>query len=161
MHGVPRAASVWPSERLVSLKVRRLRAQPQFEAVRTSRPLARTEHFVLHGLVLQPLADDTAEQVLALFPGVGPWLGAVTPKRWAKRAVTRNLIRRQIYGVGEPGVQALSASAPSTAFLVRVRAAYAGAQFRSAASQALRQAVRAELEQLFARAANGKTGGPR
>jgi ribonuclease P protein component len=135
------------------LKTRRLRAQPQFEALRSSPALARTEHFVLHGLALQSPADTTAIQSPALFPGDGPWLGAVTPKRWAKRAVTRNLIRRQIYGVGAAHVPALCTATPRTAFLVRLKTGYGVEQFRSAASSALRQAVRTELERLFARAA--------
>lgn len=93
-----------------------------------------------------------AAHVPALFPGNGPWLGAVTPKRWAKRAVTRNLIRRQIYGVGETHVQALCMAIPQSVFLVRLKTAYGAEQFHSAASTVLRQAVRAELERLFARA---------
>ncbi|QBK03980.1 ribonuclease P protein component [Hylemonella gracilis] len=140
------------------MKARRLRAQPQFEALRSSPSLARTEHFVLHGLALQPSAEHVADQMPALFPGEGPWLGAVTPKRWAKRAVTRNLIRRQIYGVGQAHVHALRMSMPQSVFLVRLKTAYGVEQFRSAASTVLRQAVRAELERLFARAAGLKQG---
>jgi RNase P protein component len=30
-----------------------------------------------------------------------PWIGALIPKRWAKRAVTRNAIKRQIYTVSQ------------------------------------------------------------
>lgn len=106
----------------------------------------------MHGLVLRSPAEQTAAQVPALFPGDGPWLGAVTPKRWAKRAVTRNLIRRQIYGVGEAHVQALCSAMPQSVFLVRLKTAYGVEQFPSAASTALRQTVRSELERLFARA---------
>jgi ribonuclease P protein component len=95
-----------------------------------------------------------------LFPGEGPWLGAVTPKRWAKRAVTRNLIRRQIFGVGEEQVPALRMSMPHSVFLVRLKSAYAAEQFRSAASLALRQVVRAELERLFVRAMDLNKGKP-
>lgn len=84
---------------------------------------------------------------------MGPWLGAATPKRWAKRAVTRNLIKRQIYSVGERHLSSPSSLAVDAAYLVRLRAAYAREQFHSAASTVLRQAVRAEIEKLFARAA--------
>lgn len=155
----PRAASVWQSEKRISLKARRLRAQPQFEALRSSPSLARTEHFVLHGLVLQPLSGRLATQVPALFPATGPWLGAVTPKRWAKRAVTRNLIRRQIYSVAEQHLLTMGVSASDRVYLVRLRAAYASEQFRSAASSMLRQTVHTELERLFARAVNSTKGG--
>ena len=70
----------------------------------------------------------------------------MVPKRWARRAVTRNLIRRQIYAVGERLQPPLAAGA----HLVRLRAAFAPAQYPSAASVALQRAVRAELCQLFA-----------
>ncbi|EYC49875.1 hypothetical protein AZ34_01495 [Hylemonella gracilis str. Niagara R] len=121
--------------------------------------MARTEHFVLHGLALQSPAGPTVAQLPALFPGQGLWVGAVTPKRWAKRAVTRNLIRRQIFNMAEVWMPALRASLPQhTVFLVRMKAAYAAEQFRSAASLALRQVVRVELERLFARAADLNRG---
>jgi ribonuclease P protein component len=157
---VPRAASAWLSEQRIALNVRRLRAQAQFEALRSCPTLARTEHFVLHGLALQSPASQALAQAPTLFPGEGPWLGAVTPKRWAKRAVTRNLIRRQIFGVGEERVPALRMSMPHSVFLVRLKSVHAAEQFRSASSLALRQAVRAELERLFARAADLNKGKP-
>ena len=83
------------------------------------------------------------------FAAGGLWLGAMVPKRWARRAVTRNLIKRQIYSLGE---QHLGAAADA-AYLVRLRSGYDRLQFRSAASDALKASVRAEIEQLFARAA--------
>ena len=70
----------------------------------------------------------------------------MVPKRWAKRAVTRNAIKRQIYNV--------SAEFESTllehAHVVRLRAGFDRAQFLSATSDVLKAAVRAELQQLFA-----------
>ena len=83
-------------------------------------------------------------------PGV--WLGAMTPKRWARRAVTRNAIRRQVYALGGEWASAL----PPGAHVVRLRAGFDRKQFPSASSPALKQAVRMELQQLFARAARGK-----
>lgn len=80
------------------------------------------------------------------FPEEGPWLGAMVPKRWARRAVTRNLIKRQIYQLGPYRLPTDDA-----AYLVRLRATYDRQVYRSAASEALRLAVRAELEQLFSR----------
>ena len=106
--------------------------------------MARTPHFALHRL---PPPD--APDVDALFaPPTRVWLGAMTPKRWARRAVTRNTIRRQIYAVGDNLTQPLNAGA----HLVRLRAGFAPARFPSATSDALRRAVRAELLQLFAKA---------
>lgn len=76
------------------------------------------------------------------------------PKRWAKRAVTRNTIKRQIYSVGAEFVPALQVRA----HLVRLRAGFDRAEYVSATSSALKKAVRQELLQLFARIAPKATG---
>lgn len=69
----------------------------------------------------------------------------MTPKRWARRSVTRNGIRRQIYSVAHDRAACLAPGA----HLVRLRSAFAVAQFPSATSRALLRAVRAELLELF------------
>jgi len=81
----------------------------------------------------------------------GVWLGAMVPKRWAKRAVTRNTIKRQIYQV----IQAFEPRFPHAAHVVRLRSVFDRKIFISATSDQLKHAVRAELEQLFDRAATG------
>ena len=85
----------------------------------------------------------------ALFAVMEPWIGALIPKRWAKRAVTRNAIKRQIYAVSSD----LKPTLTQAAHVVRLRSAFDRAKFPSASSDALKQAVRSELQQLFARAA--------
>ena len=75
----------------------------------------------------------------------------MVPKRWARRAVTRNAIRRQIYAVCDE----LSGPLPAGAHLVRMRAAFAPRQFPSASSDALKREVRAELRQLFSQTGRG------
>jgi ribonuclease P protein component len=77
-------------------------------------------------------------------------MGAMAPKRWARRAVTRNAIKRQVYALGT----ALEPRLPPAAFVVRLRAGFDRRQFPSAWSEPLRQAVRAELQQLLARVAH-------
>ncbi len=72
----------------------------------------------------------------------------MVPKRWAKRAVTRNAIKRQIYTVSLE----LEATLVARAHVVRLRTAFDRTQFVSATSDVLKRAVRAELLQLFARA---------
>ena len=69
----------------------------------------------------------------------------MVPKRWARRAVTRNAIKRQIYTVGAT----FEARLPRAAHVVRLRAAFDRKQFTSATSDQLKLAVRAELLQLF------------
>ena len=48
------------------------------------------------------------------------WLGAMVPKRWAKRAVTRNAIKRQIYSVSAQFVPQLR----PRGYVVRLRAGF-------------------------------------
>ena len=72
----------------------------------------------------------------------------MVPKRWAKRAVTRNAIKRQIYNVSENFCDRL----PVAAHVVRLRTTFDRKQFISATSVHLKLAVRQELEQLFERA---------
>lgn len=84
--------------------------------------------------------DDSPDRV---------WLGAVVPKRHARRAVTRNLLKRQIRAAVERHAAGL---APGL-WVVRLRAPFDRTAFPSAASEALRHAVRVELDRLLARAA--------
>ncbi len=74
-------------------------------------------------------------------------MGAMVPKRWAKRAVTRNAIKRQIYTLSAEFEARLSVSA----YVVRLRAGFDRKQFVSASSELLKDAVRLELQQLFAK----------
>jgi ribonuclease P protein component len=131
------------------LNVQRLKTRPQFQAVLAGKTLARTAHFALHSCSLEPLALGDAGGALPLFfPSDGPWLGAMVPKRWAKRAVTRNAIKRQIYTVSAEFESSLAV----LAHVVRLRSGFDRAQFVSATSDALKLAVRTELLSLFGRA---------
>ena len=84
--------------------------------------------------------------------GLARWLGFVVPKRHARRAVTRTLVKRQIRNVAaacapqlEPGL-----------WVVRQRNPFDPKQFPSAASDALKEAAREELRALFDRAVRGE-----
>ena len=110
---------------------------------------------VASSAVADSVALPTARSApLPLFSVADVWLGAMVPKRWARRAVTRNAIKRQIYAVSA----ALESPLPQAAHVVRLRATFDRKQFVSASSCALKQAVRAELVQLFARAAAAARG---
>ena len=76
------------------------------------------------------------------------WLGVVLPRRWAKRAVTRNAIKRQIYAVSAD----FEARLPHAAHVVRLASGFSRTEFTSASSAPLKQAVRNELQQLFHKA---------
>jgi len=95
--------------------------------------------------VLPQLVDDLP---------AGHWLGYVVPKRHARRAVTRNLLKRQIRSVFERHAQNL----PGGLWLVRLKTPFAPAEFVSARSRALAVAARAELEGLLVRC--HPAGGP-
>ncbi|MFT4191960.1 MAG: ribonuclease P protein component [Comamonas sp.] len=138
----------------------RLKTRAQFQSVLAHATCARTSHFALHVLPLDAAfragdavvtSEGETPALAALFPGGGVWLGAMTPKRWARRAVTRNAIRRQIYALtlaeGAP-----PAGPAHVAWVVRLRAEFSRKTFVSASSDALRQAVRAELRVLWSRA---------
>ena len=125
----------------------RLKTRPQFQAVLKGATLARTAHFALHQCALGT-SEATTVPASPLFPTSCVWLGAMVPKRWARRAVTRNCIKRQIYSVS---AEFESAMRPA-AHLVRLRSGFDRSQFVSASSDLLRAAVRAELYVLFARA---------
>ena len=116
----------------------------QFDAVLGTRSVlsktARSEHFFVHRLQMTP-------EHAALFPAAittEAFVGVMSAKRFAKRAVTRNLIKRQIYAITSefPLVPA--------AYAVRLKAPFAKEQFKSASSDALKRVVRAELLTLLA-----------
>ncbi len=145
--------------------MQRLQTREQFQAVLAGRTVARTRHFALHCASL-PLAEAQAAATTPLTPLTPPtppslsrsrptlfarhdhWVGAMTPKRSAKRAVTRNAIKRQIYNVSSD----LIFKTPPAAYVVRLAAGFDKAQFISASSPALKAVVREELQQLFAKA---------
>jgi ribonuclease P protein component len=151
----------------------RLQTRAQFQAVLAGAIVARTPHFALHH---RPPAQGVKEAVVAArqvecaanggipdmtrststkpHPAEVPtaefvpnelWLGVMVPKRWAKRAVTRNLIKRQTYTVSAQFAE----NFPPGAFVVRLRSEFSRRDFVSAASEALKQAVRDEVQALF------------
>lgn len=107
-------------------------------------PVVKTAHFALH--VLKKHLPSGAPD---LFPGGGTWIGVLVPKRWAKCAVTRNTVRRQIYAVA----QEKATSLPPLPLVVRLRTGFARRDFFSATSVVLKRAVRAELLQLLGESA--------
>ena len=109
-------------------------------------------HFALHRNSLDaqstPETPNDVLHVAKLFATHDVWIGAMAPKRWAKRAVTRNSIKRQIYSVSAD----FAVHLPVAAFVVRLRRTFDRKAFPSATSEALRQAVRMEIQLLMAAA---------
>ena len=133
----------------------RLQTRAQFDAVLAHRALASTEHFALHRSErrnpvaqqgqIEPQADPEAGP-LAGFKQLA--VGAMVPKRWARRAVTRNLIRRQIYSLAKHHLS----EQPALAYVVRLRRGFQAQRFVAASSSELKQVVRAQLQMLLAQA---------
>jgi ribonuclease P protein component len=118
-----------------------------------SPSLARTEHFSLHATLSEAVAQelptgiapDRTESVDNSARRTSATLMVIVPKRHAKRAVTRNLIKRQM----REAARRRGVGAAAGTLLIRQRAAFSPRLFPSAASAALREVVRRELEQLF------------
>lgn len=129
--------------------MQRLKTRPQFQAVLAGALVAKTAHFALHREVPERLVKSAESSLAAssvvVFPGGETRLGAMVPKRWAKRAVTRNAIRRQIYTVAAD----FSDRLPKVAFVIRLRREFAVKTFVSARSRPLTLAVHGELLELF------------
>jgi ribonuclease P protein component len=140
--------------------VQRLKTRSQFQAVLAGGTVARTVHFALHraGLVLAGAESGADGATKPVDPAEARLcdvaMGAMVPKRWAKRAVTRNTIKRQIYSVGAEFESILSLAA----HVVRLRASFDKTQFPSATSDMLKTTVRCELQQLFTNAAVRRPG---
>lgn len=139
-----------------------------FERVLGKPSRVRSSHFAVHHVAANPskptkpakglstaraeLSTDDAQQIhipvddAPLERPEGCWLGAIVPKRHAKRAVTRTLLKRQIRAAfdGQPQL-------PPGLWVVRLRAPFDRKLFPSASSDALRAAARTELAQLVGR----------
>jgi ribonuclease P protein component len=146
----------------------RMQRSADFERVLAVAPRARSAHFAAHHVALaparpesrrlraQPTELSTADpnacaQPVDESPAPAPdrcWFGAVVPKRHARQAATRNLLRRQIRAAMERHHECL----PHGLWLVRLRSPFDARTFRSAASDALRTAARDELNALLTRA---------
>lgn len=145
-----------------------------FQRVLGTAPWARSVHFAVHHLPVSPSApaatqrasrdlSTSAEQSCpqgvddrpgaaaeAAFPA-RCWLGMVVPKRHAKRSVTRSLLKRQIrQAVG--AAHGDGRSLRPGLWVVRLRSPIDRQRFPSAASDALRAVLHAELAQLMRQA---------
>jgi len=191
MHGVPRAASDWPSEPPVTRssedlagfgRLAPIRRAVEFERVLRTKPCAISTHFALHHVAhaLSRETDESGPPALKLStaafaigehavddlrvagasqphglkaPGrfLPRALGLVVPKRHARRAVTRTLLKRQMRLSAHARADRLAAGL----WVIRLRAAYDRVSYRSAASAVLQRDVRSELDELMALCVDG------
>ena len=127
--------------------MQRLKTRAQFQAVLAGTIIAKTQHFALHRGRVDAKTSPLGRLGYApsLFREQDMWIGALVPKRWAKRAVTRNAIKRQIYMVSAEFFN----SYQQAAFVVRLRSSFPRTEFVSAASDQLKLVVRAEIQALM------------
>jgi ribonuclease P protein component len=158
------------------LSVARLVRSKDFERVLRRKANVQTTHFALHYLAdrpsvaVKPTSKTTSffelstDRLLVVSKPVDGlvekvekqlettslgaiWLGTVVPKRYARHAVTRNLIKRQIKTVVSTSVGLLSQGL----WVVRLRSSFSRDEFLSASSPQLKAAVRDELLLLVSR----------
>jgi ribonuclease P protein component len=128
------------------------------KAMLAAPQLAKTVHFALHAAPAVEVAPELPTDVApvrtesvdnsVLTAPLALAVALIVPKRHARRAVTRNLVKRQMRDAlrRHGGVW-------RGRMLIRQRGAFAAQRFVSAASPALREEVRRELDALFERAA--------
>lgn len=105
-------------------------------------------------LVDRRMGSDAGPQPPSASTSGIQWLGAVVPKRHARRAVTRSLIKRQIRAVVGSHATRLAGGL----WVVRLRAPFDRARFVSAASDELRRVARLELDALIGAATRRQHG---
>ena len=89
------------------------------------------------------------------------WFGAVVPKRHARRSVTRSLLKRQMRAAAQRQAGAADLALAAGLWVVRLRAPFDAAAFKSAASLGLRNAARVELQSVLDQAARRVAGAPK
>jgi ribonuclease P protein component len=154
-------------------KVGRILRSADFQRALGTPPRVRSAHFAAHhvavcpsqpakarpkalaenlstgdALTCPPIVDDPSAERPEAVPQ-GCWLGMVVPKKHARRALTRNLIKRQMRAL----MDGACASLPAGLWVLRLKAPFDRGAFTSPASELLRQAARDELQLLLQRAA--------
>jgi ribonuclease P protein component len=136
-----------------------------FKSVLATLPRVRSAHFAAHHVAACPslpsrggterrsaeLSTGDAPKLTSSVDNSAPrglWLGTVVPKRLARRAVTRLLLKRQM----RAAIARHAARLPAGLWVLRLRTGFDPRQFPSAASHPLRHAARAELDALLAAA---------
>ena len=151
-------------------RVMRMRHSVDFERVLARPAVVANRHFALHCLDSEPCArfnrrSDPPKTILSTVddpPGNVSvykvsltglhalasgciWLGIVVPKRYARRAVTRTLLKRQI----RCGVERHMDCFPNGMWVIRLRAPFDRPRYVAAAPEPLRATLRREVDQLL------------
>jgi ribonuclease P protein component len=133
-----------------------------FESLMAAPVWSRSAHFALHHLAQRPLSvgearhapghSDLSTELSAGFAqhvdklAEARWAGTVLPKRLARRAATRSLLKRHI----REALRRHEVSLEPGMWLIRLRRPVARGDFVSAQSSLLAKTMRAELDALLA-----------
>lgn len=162
-------------------RVGRMCVSADFVRVLAQPAMLTNRHFALHGLAseprprvnrqagstkpdllteqypVDPSAVDNAPALASGHPRALPkrvWLGIVLPKRYARRAVTRSMLKRQI----RSGVERLADCLPFGMWVFRLRSSYDARRYVAAAPGELRLTVRSEVTELLQALKSPKLG---
>jgi ribonuclease P protein component len=109
-----------------------------FLEILKTRAFAKTEHFTLHRKIV---SDERTK--MSDFTNL--CVGVIVPKRWAKKAVTRNAIKRQIYVL----TSELEDHFINEQHVIKLIKGFDKNQYLSATSKAFKANVRAEIQNLY------------
>jgi ribonuclease P protein component len=138
-----------------------LNAPAQFSRVLATPALARHARWAIHARDAVGAAQLSTGESLGLAPhvdecsprGLNSRLGCILPKRLARRAVTRALLRR----LARPAALAAQHQLDTPHWWVlRLTAPIPKSDFPSATSEILRRQMRLEIEECFRRAVEGR-----
>jgi ribonuclease P protein component len=154
----------------MSGRVRPLRTSTAISQVLRAPVVQRSAHFALHAMnqgflaVVRGGKRDVPENLSTAHSqqreehvdnsseaAQTAWFACVVPKRHARRAVTRNLIKRQIRATSVHVVAEAQGLFPAGAYVMRLNRPFTLQAFPSAASDALRLRIRQELLSLLRR----------
>ena len=142
MQDVQKDASVWPSDKAAfDSSMNSLKSWKEFQTVMSGSINSRTAYFSLHSCdkgVLDQTINTKTEKEQILF-------GALVPKRFAKRAVTRNSIKRQIRSV----LSEQTNLSERKAYVIRLHKDLKSLYLKSANSEVLKKLIRNDLIVLF------------
>ena len=118
-----------------------LKSWKEFQTVMSSSTNSRATYFSLHScdkavVIRTENSNTNKEQIL---------FGALVPKRFAKRAVTRNSIKRQIRSV----LSEQTKLSEKKAYVVRLHKDLKSLNLKSANSEVLKEIIRKDLNVLF------------
>jgi len=141
----------------VAAKAAHRLVRPQdFDRALSAPAVSRTVHFALHHAARTlevKLSTGGAPIGTQPVDNLARWLGIAVPRRYAKRSVTRTMLKRLVRHQFHRHAVDLAAGA----WVVRLRAPFDPKLFVSAASTKLRHAAADELDALMKRAMRQRT----